>query len=139
MDPTKSTFEVLEDIFDFNKTPWAPPGTRATIFNPPEIWIICVGGSTPKYHQYGESFIPEIGISRQTKLDPIHVKLPTEQPLDEAKWIAIKFLKKLHAKNGNNKSPQRYAKALKLLLDILQYDDWLPPRMNMKLVLRVEK
>jgi hypothetical protein len=35
--PKVSAYHVLEGVHDFNKVPWAPPGTRATIFNPPEI------------------------------------------------------------------------------------------------------
>ena len=31
-----SAFHVLEGQHDFNKVPFGPPGTRATIFNPPE-------------------------------------------------------------------------------------------------------
>ena len=31
-----STFHVLEGQHDFNKVPFGPPGTSATVFNPPE-------------------------------------------------------------------------------------------------------
>ena len=34
--PNLSTYSVLEGIHDFNIHPWAPLGTRATIFSPPE-------------------------------------------------------------------------------------------------------
>ena len=34
--PKLSTYSVLEGIHDFNRHPWDPSGTRATIFNPPE-------------------------------------------------------------------------------------------------------
>merc|ERR1712155_17519 len=35
--PKISSYHCLEGVHDFNKVPWAPPGTRATIFNPPEV------------------------------------------------------------------------------------------------------
>ena len=31
-DPSKSAYEVLEGKFDYNKTPLAPPGTKALIY-----------------------------------------------------------------------------------------------------------
>jgi hypothetical protein len=34
--PKLSAYHILEGAHDFNRVPWAPPGTRATIFNPPE-------------------------------------------------------------------------------------------------------
>jgi hypothetical protein len=34
--PQLLAYHVLEGAHDFNRVPWAPPGTRATIFNPPE-------------------------------------------------------------------------------------------------------
>ena len=34
--PNLSAYSVLEGIHDFNRHPWDPPETRATIFNPPE-------------------------------------------------------------------------------------------------------
>lgn len=34
--PKLSAYHVLEGVHDFNRVPWAPPGTPATIFNPPE-------------------------------------------------------------------------------------------------------
>ena len=34
--PKLSTYHVLEGLHDFNRAPFAPPGTRATIINPPE-------------------------------------------------------------------------------------------------------
>ena len=35
--PKLSARMILEGAHDFNRVPWAPPGTRATIFNPPEV------------------------------------------------------------------------------------------------------
>ena len=37
VNPQLPAYHILHGAFDFNRTPWAPPGTRATIFNPPEI------------------------------------------------------------------------------------------------------
>ena len=34
--PKLSTDHVLEGVHDFNRNPWAPPATRATVLNPPE-------------------------------------------------------------------------------------------------------
>jgi hypothetical protein len=57
--PQLSAYHVLEGAHDFNRIPWAPPGTRATIFNPPETrtswgprainaWYI---GPAPKHYR----------------------------------------------------------------------------------------
>ena len=35
--PKLLAYHVLEGVHDYNKVPFAPPGTPATIFNPPEI------------------------------------------------------------------------------------------------------
>ena len=37
--PKRSAYHVLEGPHDFNCVPFAPPGTRATIMNPPETRI----------------------------------------------------------------------------------------------------
>ncbi|KAL7542158.1 hypothetical protein ACHAWF_007102 [Thalassiosira exigua] len=34
-----SAYHFLEGVRDFNKVPWVPPGTRATIFNPPKLRV----------------------------------------------------------------------------------------------------
>ena len=35
--PKLSSYHVLEGQHDFNRIPFGPPGTRAMIFNPPEV------------------------------------------------------------------------------------------------------
>ncbi|KAL7552133.1 hypothetical protein ACHAWF_015343, partial [Thalassiosira exigua] len=35
--PKVSAYHILKGVHDFNKVPWVPPGTRASIFNQPEL------------------------------------------------------------------------------------------------------
>ena len=78
--PKLSAYNVLEGVHDFNKVPFAPPGSKPTIFNPLEIrgsgdhlgqghWthgtlnqhlIIINVGNSP-FHQQAE-FVPRCAI-----------------------------------------------------------------------------
>ena len=64
-----SAYSVLEGIHDFNRHPWAPPGTRTTIFNPPETrkyfvpraidaWYI---GPASQHYRCYNFFLPSTG------------------------------------------------------------------------------
>ena len=70
--PKLSTYHVLEGPHDFNRIPFAPPGTRDTILNPPETrtswgpramdaWYL-----SPTYNHYRAWLfhIPSIGGNR---------------------------------------------------------------------------
>ena len=85
--PKFSAFHVLEGQHDFNRLPFGPPGTRGTIFNPPETrgsygpralecWYV-----GPAWDHYrGMHFqIPSPGgyiTSAQYKMYPTHVQIP---------------------------------------------------------------
>ena len=67
--PKLSVYSVLEVIHDFNRHPWDPPGTRATMFNPPETrtsfgpraidaWYI---GPAPQHCPCYNFFLPSTG------------------------------------------------------------------------------
>ena len=85
--PKLSAFHVLEGQHDFNKVPFGPPGTRATIFNPPETrgsfgpraidgWYV---GPAWDHYRSMTFQIPSTGVIRtaaQYKLYPRHVKAP---------------------------------------------------------------
>ena len=93
--PKLSAFHVLEGQHDFNRVPFGPPGTRGTIFSPPETrgsygpisldyWYV-----GPAWDHYrGMHFkIPSTGgykTSSQYKLYPTHVQIPRETPMDRA-------------------------------------------------------
>ena len=68
-----SAYAVLEGIHDFNRHLWAPPRTRATIFNPPETrtsfgprdiyaWYI---GPDPQHYCCYNFFLPSTGETAQ--------------------------------------------------------------------------
>ena len=97
--PKLSAFHVLEGQHDFNRVPFGPPGTRGTIFNPPETrgsygpraldcWYV-----GPAWDHYrGMHFqIPSTGGCRtsvQYKLYPTPVQISRETPMDRAVKIA---------------------------------------------------
>ena len=97
--PKLSAFHVLEGQHDFNKVPFGPPGTRATIFNPPEIrgsfgpreldgWY--VGPAWDHYRSMTFQITSTGGVltAAQYQLYPKHVKAPQETPMDRAVRIA---------------------------------------------------
>ena len=72
--PRLSAYCTLEGVHDFNRVPWAPPGTRATIFNPPEIrglwepraldaWYV---GPAPLHYRNWTFNVPSTGAFRTT-------------------------------------------------------------------------
>ena len=67
--PKLLAYHVLEGFHNFNRVPWAPPGKRATIFNPPEVraswdpwaldaWYI---GPSPLHYRNWYFYIPSTG------------------------------------------------------------------------------
>ena len=89
--PKLSEFHVLKIQHDFNIVPFGPPGTRGTIFNPPETrgsygpraldcWYVGMHFQIPSDGGYQTS--------PQYKLYPTHVKIMTETPMDRAVKIA---------------------------------------------------
>ena len=109
--PKVSAFHVLEGVHDFNKVPWAPPGTRATIFNPPEVrsswgpraldaWYVL-----PAWQHYRNwhFYVPSTGgfrTSGQAKFYPRHCEAPVEKPFDEARRLAADLVRSVQKLNG---------------------------------------
>ena len=93
----------LEGAHDFNRHPWAPPATRATIFNPPETrtswgsraidaWYV---GPAWDHYRCLEFQVPSTGgirTSGQYQLYPQHCELPVETPMDAATRVAKDLL-----------------------------------------------
>ena len=129
--PKISAHHCLEGTHDFNRVPWAPPGTRATIFNPPEVrgswgpraldaWYV---GPAPLHYCNWTFYVPSTGgmrVSGQANFYPQHVTLPTENPADEVRHMALNItaaLLKLQDK-ARPRQPQ-HVEALKKLSEIL--------------------
>ena len=83
-----SAYHVLEGVDDFNKNPWAPPATRATILNPPNLraswdqralldaWYV---GPAWDHYRALMFYVPSTGgmqISSSSQLYPEHCKVP---------------------------------------------------------------
>ena len=97
--PKLSAFHVLEGQHDYNRVPFGPPGTRATIFNPPELrtsWgprALDAWYTGPSWMHYRcmNFHVPSTGgqrTSAQFKLYPQHIGVPQVTPMDRAVKIA---------------------------------------------------
>jgi hypothetical protein len=96
--PQLSAYHVLEGAHDFNRVPWAPPGTRATIFKPPETrtswgpraihaWYI---GPAPQHYRCYNFYLPTTGGTRtsgQATFYPQHCRTPLKTPMDVTRRI----------------------------------------------------
>jgi len=114
------------------KIPWAPPGTRATIFNPPELqtsfstrvldaW--CIGSAKDHYRCY-KLWLSKTGhmqIIGRAKFYPTHYKTPKETDIDVTKRLArdlLSAVKALH--KGGKEKPTHHVEALKKLTEIFK-------------------
>ena len=93
-DTSRSAYEVLEGLFDFNRTPIAPPGTKALVFEAPDKratwaphaidgWYI---GPAMKHYRCRRFWIPEtraVRIASTAKLFPAHTTVPTLVDIDK--------------------------------------------------------
>ena len=107
-DPTKSAYEVLEGPFDWNRTPLAPPGTRALIFEDParrttwgthaiDGWCI---GPAMEHYRCNKFFIDAtrgIRTASTTKLFPAHCAIPSISEEDKTIVAAAELVKVLEA------------------------------------------
>ena len=139
--PKISAFHALEGAHDFNKHPWAPPATRATIFNPPETrtswgaraidaWYI---GPAWDHYRCLEFQIPSTGgirTSGQYQLYPQHCEIPLETPMDGATRVAKDLIEAIRKLQGLEKrNPGRHTAALEKLAKIFKGEtDHLPHR-----------
>ena len=133
-DPTKSACEELEGKFNYNKTPLAPPGTKALIYEatarraswaPHAVdgWYI---GPVLKHYQCGRYFTPHTRATRITssaKLFPTHCRMPTISEGDETIIAAEELVKELSdgSKKLNCEQKLKHAKVLKQLTNILKH------------------
>ena len=128
--PKVLAYHCLEGVLDFNRVPWAPPGTRATIFNPPEIrsswgpralnaWYV-----GPVRHHYCNwyFYIPSTGgfcTSGQANFYPQHCEVPRENQPDEVRRLALTLTAAISRLMGEeNTISERHAAALKKLSEI---------------------
>lgn len=132
--PHLSAYHILEGAHDFNRTPWAPPGTRATVFNPPETrtsWgtravdAFYVGPAKDHYRCY-QFYVPEtrgFRTSGQATFYPEHCDVPHETPMDAAVKLAHKLTNAIRTLNAkHNLPPGRHATALEQLAGIFQQE-----------------
>ena len=111
--PKLYAYHVLEGPHDFNRVPFDPPGTRATIINPPETrtswspramedWYL-----SPAYDHYRAWLfhIPSTGgnrVSVQGVFYPTHCSTQKKTPMDDAAKIAatlVQSIRRLRHKN----------------------------------------
>ena len=130
--PKLSAYNVLEGTHDFNKVPWCPIGTRATIFNPPETrtsWGTRALDAfyispAPQHYRCWQFFVPSTGgvrISGQATFYPQHCEIPRETPADEARRNAEKLIQAIQKLKGdNNPLPHRHTAALEQLSTIFK-------------------
>ena len=109
--PNLSAYHVLEVPHDFNRVPFAPPGTRATILNTSETrtswgpramdtWYL-----SPTYDHYRARLfhIPLTGghrVSCQAVFYPTHCSTPKTTPMDDAAKIAATLVQAIRKCQG---------------------------------------
>jgi hypothetical protein len=106
LNPNLSAHAQIFGLFDFNKTPLAPPGTRALIFEDPETrqswaphgkeaWYV---GPAMEHYRCYQFFIPETKgtrISGTAEFFPHHCKMPTISPADTVAHAAQDLVRAL--------------------------------------------
>ncbi|KAL7425608.1 hypothetical protein ACHAXH_000191, partial [Discostella pseudostelligera] len=110
IDPTISAYHQLHNKpYDWNFNPLAPPGTRAIIYNPPQLrtswgprgidaWYC---GPSLDHYRGCKFYIPEtrgFRISATYQLFPTHCKLPTLSPMEHIKEVIAELKRCLHNK-----------------------------------------
>ena len=125
--PKLSAYHVLEGTHDFNRHPLAPPGTKATIFNPPETrtswgpraidaWYL---GTAKDHYRCLQFYVPttrRTRVSGQYNLYPQHCQVPIEQPWDTTTKNAQQLLDSISKLRGTKYAPSnRHIEALENL------------------------
>ena len=128
--PKLSVYHVLEGPHDFNRVPFAPPGTRATILNPPETrtswaprameaWYL-----NPMYDHYHAWLfhIPSTGgnrVSGQAVFYPTQCNTPQTTPMDDATKITATLVQAiLRLCQKHSQFPEHHDTALQQLAEI---------------------
>ena len=131
--PTLFAYHVLEGPHDFNRFPFAPPGTCATILNPPETrtsWgprDMDAWYPRPAYNHYRVwifhiTFTGGNRVSGQAVFYPAHCSTPNTTPMDDAAKIAATLLQAIrHLRQKNTKFHGRHDTALQQLAQFFQH------------------
>ena len=132
--PKLSAYHVLDGVHNYNRVLFAPPGTPATVFNPPEIrdswepraldaWYV---GPAYNHYRCWKFFIRSTGgyrISGQANFYPQHCQVPIEHPWDEIKRVAKDLTEAIiKLKERKEKRPHRQIEALQKLSNIFDID-----------------
>jgi hypothetical protein len=99
IDPTKSAYEILEGPYDWNRYPLAPLGTRAIIYEDPEIresWAPCgldtwLLGPSKDHYRCNLYYVPETRgyrVSAAADLFPQHCIAPSFTPESHVKELS---------------------------------------------------
>ena len=95
IDPKLSAYEILNGVFDYNKTPIAPPGCKVVVHNPPNkrgTWDIhgvndWYLGMAPDHYRCHRVYIPKTRaerIAQTVKLFPHNCNVPQNTSADVA-------------------------------------------------------
>ncbi|KAL7503323.1 hypothetical protein ACHAXN_001123 [Cyclotella atomus] len=126
-------YAVLEGPFNFNRTPLAPPGTKAIIYNDPssrtswgphgeDAYYV---NRVPEHWRCYKFFVPDtkaFRISGAAKFFPTHCKMPAVDPGDTVRLAAQDLITALNNLNPNapiDLEP-RHSQALRDLSNIFQ-------------------
>ena len=133
-DPSKSAYEDLQGVFNYNKTPMVVLGTKALAFVDPDkqaAWQshrvdAFVVGRCPLHYCLLEFFNPKTRIYLEIgtyKLYPRHSTVPTINKVDRTLITASKMLEKLQATvTSNAQSKIMHNQALDKLTKILNQE-----------------
>ena len=119
--PKLFAYHVIEDPHDFNRFPFSPLGTRATILNPTET------RTSPAYDHYRAWLfhISSIGgnrVSGQAVFYPTHCNTPQTTPMDDAAKIVATLVQAIHRlRQKNTQFPRRHDTALQQLAEMFQH------------------
>lgn len=127
-----SAYHVLKGPHDFNRVPFAPPGTRATIFAPPEIctlvgpkaidcWYV---GLAYNHYRCWQFQLPSTGGMRtlgQATFYPQHWQVSRQTSMDETKLMASQLLNVIQKLRGEQEFEHgRHDEALERLARFFQ-------------------
>jgi hypothetical protein len=134
LNPKLSAYNQLFGVFDFNRTPLAPPGTRAVIFEDPdtrESWaphgkLAWYLGPAPEHYRCYRLYIPETGgirTSGTVDFFPHYSTVPKLSSADAAAHAArdlIVAIENPYPKTSFPRLSTRHLTALKLLANIFR-------------------
>jgi hypothetical protein len=144
LNPNLSAHAQIFGLFDYNKTPLAPPGTRALIFEDPdtrqswaphgkEAWYI---GPAMEHYRCYTFYIPETNgtrISGTAEFFPHHCHMPTISPADTVAHAAQDLVRALTTTTVTTPFPPlppQHLDALRQLAKIFRTATEPPPCLN---------